>query len=73
MQQKRNAVVFSAFFSNSVPRFSSQVPWDPLLRELRSEAYLGLGNVVHAISDIRATTKLKSDDTEGKQEKYYHN
>lgn len=42
-----------------------QVPWDPTLRELRAEAYMGLGNIVHAISDIRATTKLKSDDTAG--------
>ena len=41
------------------------MPWDPSLRELRAEAYMGLNNIVHAISDIRATTKLKSDDTAG--------
>ena len=39
------------------------IPWDPSLRELRAEAYLGLGNVVHAISDIRSVTKLTSDNT----------
>ena len=41
------------------------IPWDPSLRELRAEAYLGLGNVVHAISDIRSVTKLTSDNTAG--------
>ncbi len=29
------------------------VPWDPTLREMRADAYLGMGNVIHAISDIR--------------------
>jgi len=32
---------------------------------MRADAYLGMGNVVHAISDIRTTTKLRSDDTAG--------
>lgn len=41
------------------------IPWDPSLRELRSEAYLGLGNVPHAISDIRSVTKLTLDNTAG--------
>lgn len=41
------------------------VPWDPTLRELRADAYLGLGNVIHAISDIRTLTKLTSDNTAG--------
>merc|ERR1711953_1072876 len=39
------------------------IPWDASLRELRAEAYLGLGNVIHAISDIRSVTKLTSDNT----------
>ena len=39
------------------------IPWDPSLRELRAEAYLGLGNVIHAISDLRTVTKLTSDNT----------
>lgn len=41
------------------------IPWDPSLRELRAEAYLGQGNVVHAISDIRSVTRLTSDNTGG--------
>jgi len=41
------------------------IPWDPTLRELRSEAYLGMGNVVHAISDIRSVNKLTSDNMAG--------
>ena len=41
-----------------------QMPWDASVREMRSQAYLGVGNAVHAISDIRAITKLKSDDTQ---------
>merc|ERR1712029_708169 len=39
------------------------IPWDPSLRELRSECYLGMGNVIHAISDIRTVTKLTTDNT----------
>jgi len=41
------------------------IPWDPSIRELRSDAYLGLGNVPHAISDIRSVTKLTQDNTAG--------
>jgi len=41
------------------------IPWDPTLRELRADAYLGLGNIIHAISDIRSATKLTSDNTVG--------
>lgn len=41
------------------------IPWDPQLREQRADAYLGMGNVIHAISDIRSCTKLTSDNTAG--------
>jgi len=41
------------------------IPWDPSLRESRAEAYLALGNVPHAISDIRSVTKLTLDNTAG--------
>jgi hypothetical protein len=41
------------------------IPWDSLLRELRADAYLGVGNTVHAISDMRALTKLTNDNTDG--------
>merc|ERR1711936_918161 len=49
----------------SLNEILEHIPWDPSLRELRAEAYLGLGNVVHAISDIRSVTKLTSDNTAG--------
>lgn len=41
------------------------IPWDPSLRELRADAYLGLGNIPHAMSDIRSVTKLTLDNTAG--------
>lgn len=41
------------------------IPWDPSLREMRADSYLGVGNVIHAISDIRSCTKLTSDNTAG--------
>jgi len=39
------------------------IPWDSSLRELRAECYLGLGNVIHAISDFRSVAKLTTDNT----------
>jgi len=42
-----------------------QVPWDPYLREQRADAYLGMGNTVHAISDIKSMVKLTNDNTAG--------
>lgn len=41
------------------------IPWDSQLRELRADAYLGVGNTIHAISEMRALTKLTNDNTEG--------
>jgi DnaJ family protein C protein 3 len=35
------------------------------LRELRADAYLGVGNTIHAISEMRALTKLTNDNTDG--------
>lgn len=40
-------------------------PWDPSLRYTRSDCYLTLGNAAHAVSDLRFTTRLVMDDTEG--------
>lgn len=40
-------------------------PWSPNLREHRAENYIILGDYISAISDIRSTTKLLSDNTEG--------
>ena len=39
------------------------IPWDPTLRELRADCYLGLGNIIHAISDLRSVAKLTTDNT----------
>merc|ERR1712223_2204537 len=41
------------------------IPWDPLIREIRADAYLGVGNTMNAISEMRAMTKLTNDNTEG--------
>ena len=40
-----------------------QVPWDPYIREMRADSYMGMGNTIHAISDIKALTKLTNDNT----------
>jgi len=39
-------------------------PWDISLREMRSECYLSLGEHTKAISDLKAATKLMSDNTD---------
>merc|ERR1712241_1066655 len=41
------------------------IPWDAKLREMRADAYLGVGNTMNAISETRAMTKLTNDNTEG--------
>jgi len=41
------------------------IPWDSTIREMRADAYLGAGNTMNAISEMRAMTKLTNDDTEG--------
>merc|ERR1719245_857367 len=41
------------------------IPWNSHIRELRADAYLGIGNTMHAISEMRALTKLTTDNTEG--------
>ncbi|EFX71969.1 hypothetical protein DAPPUDRAFT_308628 [Daphnia pulex] len=38
-------------------------PWDIGLREMRSECYLAIGEASKAISDLKAATKLMSDNT----------
>ncbi|KAG0717119.1 DnaJ subfamily C member 3 [Chionoecetes opilio] len=40
-------------------------PWDASLRDLRAEAYQALGDVMNAIADVRVTTKLVQDNTQG--------
>ncbi|CAL8114182.1 unnamed protein product [Orchesella dallaii] len=46
-------------------RLIETCPWDPSLRRMRSECYMNLGDAQHAISDLRFTTKLVIDDTDG--------
>ncbi|RWS14564.1 dnaJ subfamily C member 3-like isoform X2, partial [Dinothrombium tinctorium] len=41
------------------------LPWDVRVREMRSKCYQHMGDIENAISDLRATTKLRSDNTEG--------
>ncbi|CAI9725631.1 dnaJ homolog subfamily C member 3-like [Octopus vulgaris] len=38
-------------------------PWSPELKEIRSECYIALGDLLKAIHDIRPTTKLRNDNT----------
>nr|ATU82884.1 secreted Fis1 TPR C containing protein [Pristhesancus plagipennis] len=40
-------------------------PWSSYLRELRSQCYVALNDPVSAILDLRSTTKLQSDNTDG--------
>ncbi|XP_040202853.1 dnaJ homolog subfamily C member 3-like isoform X2 [Rana temporaria] len=37
-------------------------PWDPSVRELRSECYLRIGELSKAIQDLKPTTKLRNDN-----------
>ncbi|KAI0233647.1 DnaJ-like subfamily C member 3 [Lamellibrachia satsuma] len=40
-------------------------PWDPELREMRAECYIAQGDYFRAVGDIRPTTKLRNDNTDG--------
>lgn len=40
-------------------------PWSSYLRELRSNCYVALNDPMSAILDLRSTTKLQSDNTDG--------
>ncbi|XP_050548295.1 dnaJ homolog subfamily C member 3-like, partial [Daktulosphaira vitifoliae] len=46
-------------------RLIEHCPWAPSLRENRSQSHLKIGNIQHAIMDLRTATKLQSDDTDG--------
>lgn len=48
-----------------ITRLLEVCPWSPYLRERRAECHVTLGDFMSAISDIRSTTKLLSDNTEG--------
>lgn len=54
--------IICCLFNNRT--FHLQVcPWDIGLREMRSECYLSIGEASKAISDLKAATKLMSDNT----------
>ncbi|GAB1866921.1 DnaJ-like protein subfamily C member 3 [Camponotus japonicus] len=48
-----------------ITRILEVCPWSSDLREQRAESHRHLGDYMSAISDIRSTTKLLSDNTEG--------
>lgn len=48
-----------------ITRILEVCPWSSNLREQRAESYNLLGDYMSAISDIRSTTKLLSDNTKG--------
>lgn len=48
-----------------ITRLIEICPWSSYLRERRAESQVALGDYMSAISDIRSTTKLLSDNTEG--------
>ncbi|BES97924.1 DnaJ domain [Nesidiocoris tenuis] len=55
-------------YSTSVDLLSRIIevcPWSSYLRELRSQCYVALNDPLSAILDLRSTTKLQSDNTDG--------
>lgn len=55
-------------YASAVHRITQVIeicPWSSNLREHRAESYVVLGDYISAISDIRSTTKLLSDNTQG--------
>ncbi|XP_067014153.1 dnaJ homolog subfamily C member 3 [Anabrus simplex] len=48
-----------------ITRIIEVCPWASWLRELRADCHTALGDTMSAISDIRTTTKLQSDNTGG--------
>lgn len=40
-------------------------PWSSRFREMRAKYYIALNDHMNAISDIRSTTKLQADNTQG--------
>jgi DnaJ family protein C protein 3 len=43
----------------------NELPYDVKLREMRSQAFEHLGDLVQAISDLRTVSKMTSDNTDG--------
>lgn len=50
---------------NLLTRLLHDLPWDVKLREMRANCFEKLSDIANAISDLRATTKMRSDNIEG--------
>lgn len=50
---------------DTLTKLLHEMPWDVTLRELRSSSYERIGDAINAISDLRASTKMRSDNTNG--------
>lgn len=48
-----------------ISQLLNDLPWDIKLREMRAEALEKSGDLTGAISDLRATSKMRPDNTEG--------
>ncbi|XP_017791599.1 PREDICTED: dnaJ homolog subfamily C member 3 [Habropoda laboriosa] len=51
--------------AQQISRIIEVCPWSAELRERRAECYEAFEDYVSAISDVRSTTKLQSDNTQG--------
>lgn len=59
---------YSGDHSTAVQYITSVIdicPWSSGFREMRAEYYIALNDHMNAISDIRSTTKLLADNTQG--------
>lgn len=63
-----NTLIYNSDHAGAVQQITRILeicPWSSDLREQRAESHRYLGDYMSAISDIRSTTKLLSDNTEG--------
>lgn len=55
-------------YNNAIIRLTQVLeisPWSPEIRELRANCHMETGNLLAAVSDIRSTNRLQSDNTQG--------
>ncbi|KAI1280664.1 DnaJ -like protein subfamily C member 3 [Halotydeus destructor] len=66
--QQAYLLMADAQFAEAVELLSgllSDLPWDVKLREMRAQAFEKLGDIMSAIGDLRSTTKMRADNTDG--------
>mgnify|MGYP002714212656 FL=1 len=54
--------------SEAIPllnKLSQELYWSYELREMRAHCFENIGDIINAINDLRALTKMKSDNTDG--------